>query len=331
MIALTGAAANVSGIAGGIVVFGDPLPGTAVGVVVQAIAFLLVIVAAALTPAPVRAAAGRRNRLIPRAPFVQRAAMPTCRCARLCACLRRGQYRCTIEAHAFDQRTRDGDDPASRPRRASGDAAGAGEAPPVDALHAHGRLRASAEVPIIVRGDGCYVWDEHGNRYLDGLSSLFCSNLGHGRADIAQAGADQATRARLLLDLVLRAPAGDRAGGEGRRRWRPATSTASSSRPAAARRSSRRSSSPAATTSSPATRTRRRSIAREIAYHGTTLGALSATGVTGAAHAVRAAHARRLPRAEHERLPPARRRRPDRSPRRCASASCSRARRPSPR
>ena len=48
------------------------------------------------------------------------------------------------------------------------------------------------EVPIIVRGDGCYVWDEHGNRYLDGLSALFCVNIGHGRADVAQAGADQA-------------------------------------------------------------------------------------------------------------------------------------------
>jgi len=47
------------------------------------------------------------------------------------------------------------------------------------------------EVPIIVRGDGCYVWDDHGNRYLDGLSALFCVNIGHGRADIGQAGADQ--------------------------------------------------------------------------------------------------------------------------------------------
>src|SRR5881398_466303 len=51
---------------------------------------------------------------------------------------------------------------------------------------------AHAEVPIIVRGEGCYVYDEHGKRYLDGLSALFCVNIGHGRADIAQAGADQA-------------------------------------------------------------------------------------------------------------------------------------------
>ena len=34
---------------------------------------------------------------------------------------------------------------------------------------------ADAEVPIIVRGEGPYVYDEHGNRYLDGLSALFCS------------------------------------------------------------------------------------------------------------------------------------------------------------
>ena len=30
------------------------------------------------------------------------------------------------------------------------------------------------EIPIIVRAEGCYVYDEHGNRYLDGLSGLFC-------------------------------------------------------------------------------------------------------------------------------------------------------------
>lgn len=56
VIAVTGAAANVAGILGGIVVFGDPLPGTALGIVVQGLAFALVITAAVLTPAPVRAA-----------------------------------------------------------------------------------------------------------------------------------------------------------------------------------------------------------------------------------------------------------------------------------
>jgi len=55
VIAITGTAANVAAIAGGIVVFGDPLPSDALGIVLQALAFVLVIVASALTPAPVRA------------------------------------------------------------------------------------------------------------------------------------------------------------------------------------------------------------------------------------------------------------------------------------
>src|SRR3954464_524273 len=50
------------------------------------------------------------------------------------------------------------------------------------------------EIPIIVRGEGCYVYDEHGNRYLDGLSALFCVNAGHGRAEIGDAAAAQAKK-----------------------------------------------------------------------------------------------------------------------------------------
>ena len=56
VIAVTGTAANIATIAGGIIVFGDPLPKDAIGIALQAIAFVLVIVASALTPAPVRAA-----------------------------------------------------------------------------------------------------------------------------------------------------------------------------------------------------------------------------------------------------------------------------------
>ena len=53
VIAVTGAAANISGIAGGIIVFGDPMAGDALGIVVQAFAFVMVIVAGALMPAPI--------------------------------------------------------------------------------------------------------------------------------------------------------------------------------------------------------------------------------------------------------------------------------------
>jgi drug/metabolite transporter (DMT)-like permease len=55
VIAVTGTAANIAGIAGGIVVFGDPMAGSTLGVVVQSLAFVLVIIASALMPAPVRA------------------------------------------------------------------------------------------------------------------------------------------------------------------------------------------------------------------------------------------------------------------------------------
>ncbi len=52
---------------------------------------------------------------------------------------------------------------------------------------------ADADVPIIVRGEGQYVFDQHGKRYLDGLAGLFVSQIGHGRADVAEAAARQAS------------------------------------------------------------------------------------------------------------------------------------------
>jgi adenosylmethionine-8-amino-7-oxononanoate aminotransferase len=48
------------------------------------------------------------------------------------------------------------------------------------------------EVPVIERGEGCYVYDTHGKRYLDGLSALYCVNVGHGRAELGEAAAEQA-------------------------------------------------------------------------------------------------------------------------------------------
>ena len=56
VIAVTGTAANIAGIAGGIIVFGDPMAGSALGITLQALAFVLVVVASAMMPAPLRAA-----------------------------------------------------------------------------------------------------------------------------------------------------------------------------------------------------------------------------------------------------------------------------------
>ncbi|MDQ3423934.1 MAG: aspartate aminotransferase family protein [Actinomycetota bacterium] len=51
---------------------------------------------------------------------------------------------------------------------------------------------ATAEIPIIVRGEGAYIYDARGKRYLDALSGLFASQVGHGRTELAEAAAAQA-------------------------------------------------------------------------------------------------------------------------------------------
>ena len=85
-----------------------------------------------------------------------------------------------------------------------------------------GAYEERAEVPVIVRGEGCYVYDEHGKRYLDGLSALYCVNVGHGRAELGEAAARQAASSAST-------PTGatpTRARSSWRRaspRWRPAT------------------------------------------------------------------------------------------------------------
>jgi len=136
-----------------------------------------------------------------------------------------------------------------------------------------------AEIPIIVKGDGCYVWDEHGNRYLDGLSALFCVNIGHGRTEVAQAGADQARDLGFFTTwsyahppaIELAARIASLAPGDLNRVF--FTSGGGESVETAlklVRQYHKLTGHPNKT----------KVIAREVAYHGTTMGALSATGVT---------------------------------------------------
>ena len=55
-----------------------------------------------------------------------------------------------------------------------------------------GGYGAGSDVPIIVRGDGCYLWDENGKRYLDALAGLFSVNIGYGFGEeVGQAALDQ--------------------------------------------------------------------------------------------------------------------------------------------
>lgn len=135
-----------------------------------------------------------------------------------------------------------------------------------------------ADMPIIVRGEGCHVWDEKGNKYFDGLSALFCVNIGHGRADVAQAGADQAKELGFFTNwtyahppsIELAARIASLAPGDlNRVFFTSGGSEAVESALKLSRQYHKLTGNPNKT----------KVIAREIAYHGTTLGALSATGI----------------------------------------------------
>jgi adenosylmethionine-8-amino-7-oxononanoate aminotransferase len=139
---------------------------------------------------------------------------------------------------------------------------------------------AEHEIPIIARGEGCYVYDEHGKRYLDGLSALFCVNIGHGRADIAQAGADQAKELGFFTNwsyahppaIELAARVASLAPGDLNRVF---FTSGGSEAVESALKLARQFHALRGKGS------KYKVIAREIAYHGTSMGALTATGVTG--------------------------------------------------
>ena len=135
------------------------------------------------------------------------------------------------------------------------------------------------ELPVIVRGEGCYVWDEHGKRYLDGLSALFCVNAGHGRAEIGQAAADQAKELGFFTNWSYAHPraielaariASLTPGDLNRVFFTSGGSEAVESAIKLVRNYHRMR----------GDGQRTKIVAREIAYHGVTMGALAATGIT---------------------------------------------------
>lgn len=139
----------------------------------------------------------------------------------------------------------------------------------------------TSAVPVIARGEGPYIWDADGKRYLDGLSGLFVVQAGHGRTELAEAAYKQASElaffplwsyahpkaVELAARLAALAP-GDlnrvfftTGGGEAvESAWKVARSYFKlRGKP-----------------------TKHKVISRTIAYHGTTMGALSLTGIPGA-------------------------------------------------
>ena len=144
---------------------------------------------------------------------------------------------------------------------------------------------ADSDVPVIVRGDGCHVIDSSGHRLIDGLSGLFCSNLGHAYGDEIGAAAHRqlaelvftptwylghpsaarfaARLARLAEPLTLDRVYLTSGGGEAveaawklARQWHSANGQPQ----------------------------RRKAISRRLSYHGTSLGALSFCGLPGLRH-----------------------------------------------
>jgi adenosylmethionine-8-amino-7-oxononanoate aminotransferase len=135
------------------------------------------------------------------------------------------------------------------------------------------------EVPILTRGEGCYVYDEHGKRYLDGLSALFCVNAGHGRAELGEAAARQAKELGFYTNWSYAHPAAIELAERianlapddlNRVFFTSGGSEAVESAWKLARQFHR--------LNGEAQRTK--IISREVAYHGTTFGALSITGIT---------------------------------------------------
>jgi adenosylmethionine-8-amino-7-oxononanoate aminotransferase len=136
------------------------------------------------------------------------------------------------------------------------------------------------EVPVIVRGEGPYVYDQHGKRYLDGLSGLFVSQLGHGRTELAEAAARQATELAYFplwsyahpraVELAERL-SGLAPGDLNRVFFTTGGSEAVESAWKLARQYFQ----------AIGQHGRYKVISRSIAYHGSTLGALSVTGLPG--------------------------------------------------
>lgn len=135
-------------------------------------------------------------------------------------------------------------------------------------------------MPVIVRGEGPYVWDQYGKRYLDGLSGLFVVQAGHGRHELADAAAKQASelayfplwsyahpRAIELAERMASLAPGD----VNRVFFTTSGSEAVESALKLARQYFKAIGQP----------TRYKLISRDIAYHGTSMGALTVTALPG--------------------------------------------------
>jgi adenosylmethionine-8-amino-7-oxononanoate aminotransferase len=134
------------------------------------------------------------------------------------------------------------------------------------------------DVPVIVRGSGPYVYDDKGKRYLDGLSGLFVSMVGHGRTELAEAASKQASELAYFplwsyahpTAVTLAARLAELAPGDlNRVFFTTSGSEAVESAWKLAKQYFKLKGEPG----------RYKVISRDIAYHGTSMGALAVTGL----------------------------------------------------
>jgi adenosylmethionine-8-amino-7-oxononanoate aminotransferase len=138
---------------------------------------------------------------------------------------------------------------------------------------------AERPIPIIERGEGCHVVDADGNRYIDGLSGLYCTNLGHSHGDeLGRAAHEQMRTLPFTSNWTVAHPrsielaariAGLAPAGLDRVFFTSGGSEAVESAWKLALQYHQANGEPQ----------RRKAIARKDAYHGVTLGALSFTGI----------------------------------------------------
>ncbi len=136
-------------------------------------------------------------------------------------------------------------------------------------------------MPIIERGDGCYVWDNHGKRFLDGLAGLYTTQVGYGRPELAKAAHDQMLKLGFFpnwtyahpMAVDLAARLADLAPGDiDRVFFTSGGSEAVESAFKLCRQYFKATGQP----------DRIKVISRNLSYHGVTMGALSITGLEGA-------------------------------------------------
>src|ERR671912_1745555 len=135
-----------------------------------------------------------------------------------------------------------------------------------------------SKLPVIVSGEGSYVTDDEGTSYIDGLAGLFTTQVGHGRTELAEVAAKQMKELGFFPNwsfqhprsLELAARIAEVAPGDLNSTFFVSSGSEAVETVIKLARQYHKTNGEA---------TRYKIISRQIAYHGTTMGALSVTGL----------------------------------------------------